>query len=247
MLNEQTVDKLMQLRLKTMASVLREQMDDPAYLQISFDDRFGMIVDRQWADRKSARIADLRKKATFKFSDASVEGIEFHTDRKLNKEMILQLATGKYIREKQNVIIMGASGAGKTYIGCALGNSACRQLFRVKYIRLPEFFVDMAIARGDGTYKKLMSLYKKFDLLIFDEWLLVPLTDSEKCDLFEVIESRYGEASTMFIAQSAPSGWYQMIGEGRIADAILDRIIYNSHEILIQGDDSMRKRKGLTM
>lgn len=245
MLNEQTAEKLIQLRLRTMADVLREQLDNPVYLQMSFDDRFGMIVDRQWADRKSAKIANLRKRASFKASEASIEGIEYHAHRKLNKDLILQLATGKYIRDKQNVIIMGASGAGKTYLACALGNSACRQLFRVKYVRLPEFLVDMAIARGDGTYKKLMAMYKKYDLLIFDEWLLVPLTDNEKCELFEIIESRYGEASTIFIAQSAPTGWYQMIGEGRIADAILDRIIYNSHELLIQGDDSMRKRRGL--
>lgn len=246
MLNEQTIDKLAELRLRSMVKAFREQMADPAVSGLSFEERFGLIVDRQWSDRKSAHIARLIKSATFKFSGACVENIEYHADRKLNKELILQLATCKYIKGKNNVIVMGAAGAGKTYMGCALGISGCRQLYKVKYIRLPEILEDLHIARGEGTYKKVLKNYKKYDLLIFDEWLLSPLTELQTNDLFEIIESRYGESSTVFIAQSAPAGWYQMIGESRIADAILDRIVHNSHEILIEGDLSMRERTGLT-
>lgn len=245
MLNEQTIEKLMELRLRSMAKAFRDQIGDPAMNGLSFEDRFGLIVDHQWSDRKNSHITRLIKAATFKFFGACVENIEYHPDRRLNREHILQLAAGKYIKGKNNIIVMGASGAGKSYMGCALGVSACRQLVKTKYIRLPELLEDLHIARGEGTYKKVLAAYKKYQLLIFDEWLLSPLTEGQTADLFEIIESRYGEASTVFIAQSAPAGWYQMIGESRIADAILDRIVHNSHQIMIEGDVSMRERKGM--
>jgi len=246
MLNEQTFDKLGELRLRSMAKAFREQLGDPAMAGLTFEERFGMIVDRQWSDRKNARIASLRKTATFKLPGACVENIEYHPDRKLNKEQLGLLSTCKYIAASNNIIVLGASGAGKSYIGCALGVSACRQLIKTKYIRLPELLEDLHIARGEGTYKKVLAAYKKYQLLILDEWLLGPLTEGQTADLFEIIESRYSEASTIFIAQSAPAGWYQMIGESRIADAILDHIVHNSYEIMIEGDISMRERMGLT-
>jgi DNA replication protein DnaC len=246
MLNETTINKLNEMRLRAMADSLRDQMNSPSFSTLSFEERFGLIVDAEWARRKNKQLDRLIKKAMLKFPYACTEDIEYHADRRLDQTQILRLSTCNFIHEKHNAIIMGASGAGKTYLGCALGISACRNLFTTKYIRLPELLTELAIARGDGTYKKVIAQYKKVSLLIFDEWLLVPLTMTESRDLLEIIEARHQYASTIFISQFAPAGWHEKINESTIADAILDRIVHSSYEILIDGEDSMRKRKGIS-
>ena len=245
MINEATLSRLYEMRLSAMAASYRQQMDDNGIHKLSFDERFGLLVDTEWTARKNNRLKRLIYSADFPISGACIEDIEYRSDRKLDREQITALATCAYITDKRHIIVLGATGSGKTYLSCALGMSACRHFYSVKYIRLPDLLDELSVARGEGIFQKAMQGYKKIDLLILDEWLLNPLTGSESRGLLEIVEARHTRCSTIFSSQFDPAGWQVKIGEGPLAEAILDRIIHNSHTLLIEGEESMRKHKGI--
>lgn len=246
MLDQNTISKLHEMKLSAMAESFRSQLGDSAYHELDFEERFGLIVDGEYMRRKSNHIGLLVKRAELHFPNAAIEDIEYHPDRKLEKTQMIRLSSCNYIVEKHNLIILGASGSGKTYLCCAFGIAACRNLYTVKYVRLPDLLNEIAVARGEGIYQKVLKQYKKVRLLILDEWLLIPLKEYEARDLLEIIESRHEAGSTIFCSQFTPPGWHAKIGEATLADAILDRIVHNSYQIVIEGKESMRKRRGIS-
>ena len=246
MLNDNTVTKLREMKMSIMAQAFRDQTKDPAFNEMSFEERFGMLVDLEWSAKRNNRLTRLIRNAKYPFNDACVENIEYHADRNLDKAQIARLSTCNYIQECHNIIILGATGSGKTYLSNALGISANRNFYTVKYMRLPELLGELAVARGDGSYRRIIQQYKQVRLLILDEWLLFPLKETEARDLLEIVEARHKKASTVFCSQFELGGWYHKIGEPTLADAICDRIAHDSYTIVIGGKDSMRKRKGIS-
>jgi len=245
MLIEQTLDKLYTMKLNGMADALKELIHQPHTQDLSFEERFALIVDRQWTWKEDRRMKRLLQIAHLKIN-ACTEDIDFKTPRGLDKSVILHLAGCDWIRHGHNIIITGPTGVGKTYLACALANRACRMGLQSYYTRLPRLFQELTIARADGSYPKLMKKLLKAKVLVLDDLGLAPMSAPERRDLLEVIEDRHGTASTIVATQLPIDHWHENIGNSTVADAILDRLVHNAHKIHLKGESMRKLRSSLT-
>lgn len=244
-----TYEKLRSMRLGAMAEAYRQQLSDVEMCGLSFEERMTLLTDIEWTSRKNNRLKRLIANARFDQSQAHLGDIDFSPRRDLNRAQILKLGDCNYIPDCRNVVIMGAAGSGKSYLGCALGMEACKRSYTVRFVRMPALLEDLKVAAGTGTLSRAYKDYTKVNLLILDDWMLIKLTNEESRFVYELVHRRHKTASTIFCSQFSPTGWHQRISEETLADAILDRIVYDSYviEIKNQGDTpSMREKYGLS-
>lgn len=243
MLTQQTLQQLTQLKLTGMAEAFAQQLTQPDTHDLSFEQRLALLVERELTCRDNRRLQRLLKAARLK-QNACVEDIDYRHNRGLQRNQIASLVSGQWLRQNQNLIFVGPTGCGKSYLACALGHQACRQGFTTVYIRVNRLFEQLHIAHGDGSYIKHLTKFAKTELLILDDWGLQTLTRAQANDLLELIEDRHGTRSTIITSQLPIENWYNTIGDPTLADAILDRLLHSAHKIILKGE-SMRKVKKL--
>jgi len=240
MLTHPTQEKLLALKLNGMAKALEEQLNMTDIEDLSFEERLGLLVDREATEKENKRLTARLKKARLRQTNC-VEDIDFRTPRGLDKNMVLALAGCQWVAKNQNVIITGPTGVGKTYLACALAHKACLEGYSAVYKRVTKLFDELNIAKADGRYGKMMMTWAKTNLIILDDLGMAPMTADQRHDLLELMEDRYGQRSTIVTSQLPIEAWHESIGDPTIADAILDRIIHNAHKINLKGE-SMRKK-----
>lgn len=242
MLTNPTLDHMQTLGLAGMAAAYRQLAEQDNTADLSRDEWLGLMLDREIAVRADRRLTNRLAIAKLRFADACIEDIDFAARRGLNRRNTLQLAQGAWLKAKENLIITGQTGTGKTWLSCAFGRQAARLDHSVLYLRLPRLFENLAMARLDGRFPRLVDRLARVQLVVLDDWGTHSLNDQQRLDLLEIFEERYRRKSTLITAQLPVGQWHDMIGEPTIADAILDRIVHNAHRISLEGE-SMRKRK----
>jgi DNA replication protein DnaC len=238
MFNNPTVEKLRDMKLKVMAQMLKDS--DPSLKELSFEERLGIMVEKEWLSRKNSRIKRLLHNASLGIN-ACIEDIDYSENRKIDKKTIQTLSTCSFIEQKLNIIISGKTGTGKSFLASAFGNNACRHGYKVKYFRIPELLLEIQEAKTDNKYSRFMSQLQNIKLLILDDVGLKPYTLEESRDLLEIAESRYNKTSTIFASQLAHEHWYDLFSDPTIADAVLDRIVHNAYILTLDSKRSMRE------
>jgi DNA replication protein DnaC len=228
-----------------MAKVLREILATAPGNALSFEEKIGMLVDREWDDRDNRRLLRRLKEAKLGTGRAILEDVTVDPARGLEKSLVRELATCGWARAKQNVVIIGATGVGKSYLGAALAQAACRHGLRALFVRVPRLVEELAVARAAGTYASTLARIARVDVLVLDDLLLSPMKETERRDLLEVIEDRYDRCSTVITSQLPTKSWHEALGDPTIADAICDRLVHNAHVLSLRGP-SMRRKKGLS-
>ncbi|MCL6442304.1 MAG: IS21-like element helper ATPase IstB [Alicyclobacillus sp.] len=242
MWTEQSVEKLRQMKLHGMAEALIRQ--SPQENELSFEERFALLVDAEWSARENRRLTRLLKEAKLKIPQACLEDIDYTHPRGLDKSLLRSFMTGSWLHAHHNILITGPTGVGKSFMACALGNFACRQGKTVRYFRSPRLMTELAMAHGDGSFPRLISKLAKIDVLILDDFGLSALTPAQSSDFMELIDDR-SLAITIVTSQLPTENWYTTMGDPTIADAVLDRLVHNAYKIKLTGE-SMRKIRGFT-
>ncbi len=245
MLTHPTLEKLHQLRLFGMAKALHEQREMPQTEGLDFEERLGLLVDRELTARENQRLKTRLKRARLRQS-AALEDLDYRSARGLDKSLMAKLASCQWVSEHLNVLITGPTGVGKTFIGCALAHKACREGFSVHYLRLPRLCHELTLARGDGTYPKFLARLARTELLVLDDWGLGKLNDSHSRDLLEILEDRHGLRSTLVTSQLPLKHWHEVISDPTLADAILDRLVHNAYKLNLKGESMRKKHPPLT-
>jgi DNA replication protein DnaC len=247
MLLEQTIERLRALRLGAMADKLREWSANPKAQQaIAPAELVGLLADCEWIQRENRRLSSRLRGARLRINNACLEDLTYGSERGLSKTMIKPLMTCRWTTARENVIVTGDTGVGKSYLACALGNQACRAGFTVAYKRSRRLLDELTMARGDGTHARYLQKLAKTQVLIIDDFGTDPLSATERSDLLEIVEDRYGVSSTIVTSQRDPDHWHAVIGDSTIADAILDRLVHNAHRLKLSGPSIRKTKNGLT-
>jgi DNA replication protein DnaC len=241
MLTQQTLDKMNAMKLSGMTEAFQQQLGGGEYARLSFEERLGLLVDNEWTAREQRKLGRRLRKAKLRYP-ASLEDVDFKHPRALDRQQVLSLGNCGFIQNRHNLLITGPTGIGKSYLTCAFVERACRRGYNAAYLRLPRLLQQLAVARGDGSYARILERLARLDLLAIDDWLLAPLRDPERRDLVEVIEDRSERASTLIASQLPAKDWHAGIGDPNLADAICDRLLHNAHRLDLKGP-SMRRTK----
>jgi DNA replication protein DnaC len=243
MLNQQTLEKLHALRLHGMAAAFRAQSEQAGISELSFEERFALLVDQQWNWRQNRALERRLSQAKLRHR-AAVEDLDWRTPRGLDRALLRSLTQDSaWVREHQNIFLVGPTGIGKSFLACALAEKACRDGFTALYTRAAQLFRDLALARADGSLRILLARWARLDVLVVDDWAMAPLADTERRDFLEICEDRYQRHATILTSQLPVAKWHEQIGDPTLADSILDRLVHNAHRIEMRGE-SMRKKRG---
>jgi DNA replication protein DnaC len=240
MIVEQTLEKLRAMKLHGMSKALEHQQEQPEVASLSFEDRFGLLVDQEWTFRENRKLDYRLRSAKLKIKEAAVEQIDYRIPRNLNRSLLLSLANSDWVAKRHNIIITGPTGSGKSFLACALAHKACRDGYTALYKRAPMLFYELSLARAEGSYGKLLQKLALLRVLVIDDWGLAALEDRERRDFLEILEDRHNAASTIITSQLPIKQWHELIGDPTLADAICDRIVHNAHKIALKGE-SVRK------
>ena len=241
---QQTLERLQTLRLDAMAEALAMQAKDPATAKLDFDERMGLLVEAQWTARENKRLRRALAEAKLRMPAACVEDVDYPPKRELDRAIIRQLSSCKWIEEHQNVAVTGPTGTGKSFVACALAHLACRRGYRALYRRVPRLFDELTLARADGTIVRHLARFARAHVLVLDDFGIGSLREQDRRDLLEILEDRYGSRSTIITSQLDPKHWHAFIGEPTLADAICDRLVHNAHRLVLKGP-SRRKEEAV--